>query len=167
MYFSVGNRVTGLDRVQCPIFDVVEEEGYIFINMPEKMLEDLSLKCEYEFAFGQIKNTLMICMKNDYLGWMSMPYSPHLSSGKFSREYKEGTGITVNIILIRSEDSRIVDINTVVLTNEFSNELGKSVNEILENDYNGREHGDAVDTVYRNFETDDELAFDLPIRCMV
>ena len=166
MYFSVGNRVTGLDRVHCPAFDVVEDEGFIFINMPEKMLEDLSLRCEYEFAFAKIKDTLMICMKNDYLGWMSIPYSPHLSSGKFNKEYKEGTGIPINIILVRSEDSRIVDINTVVLTNEFSNELGKAVNEILKNEYNRKEHWYVIDTIYKNFETDSELALDLTIRCI-
>lgn len=149
------------------MFDNIDGVAYLFVHVSPDWLGKMKLGGQYDFACGQIEDTIFICAKWGGNAWSSMPYSPHLANGEFPEVYESGFGMPLNVILVNTQNGEIVDMDLMSLSNEFSNSLSRISKELRAKEFNRSKHISTINKVYEQYATDNELVEVLPYKCHV
>lgn len=149
------------------MFDNIDGVAYLIVHVSPEWLDKMKLGGQYEFACGQVEDTVFICAKWGGNNWSSMPYSPHLANGEFLDEYEPGLGMPLNVILVNTQNGEIIDIDMMTLSNEFSNSLSNICKKLRKKEFDRAKYSNTINKVYERYATDNELAEVLPVKCHV
>lgn len=156
--FSEGMCVKELIGQHGLMFDFCQAGAVLIYMMDDDERADYDLIKPYRVHCTRIKDTLFICSKLGDTYWASAPFSPHLTADYHYVEYKEGTGMAVTALLVRSADGIIQKVHIWSFGTEFSRYFMNQCEDILDEPFDSHRHQMTVYSTYQKYELDDEIA---------
>lgn len=142
----------------CSKFNIDGSNGCLLYIVDEDNLKKYKLKGHYDFSLVKFQKVVFLCSKIGKNEWASAPFSPHLADNFVPTLFSDKKGMALTILLISNTTGEIVDMDFLILGNEFSNALEKISLGLLNEDFNIRFYQEIIQTVYNEFQTDEELA---------
>ncbi|MCR4925424.1 MAG: hypothetical protein K5917_03955 [Clostridiales bacterium] len=136
----------------------MREHARLIAQLSSDIIVNFKLGGHYDFACTPIDNIMFFCARwgeNDYL---SAPFSPHLADYYKPCVYEEGEGMPLEILLICTDTGELVDMDFLVLGNDFSNQISRLSEKLLKESFDNEEYSRSIAEVYQKFATDNEIA---------
>ena len=129
----------------------------VFLNNPDlDEIEQFKAAESFEIRSTILENVLFFTFKIGNLEIMDAPYSPHLE-----QEFNINTegieagdkGFSLNLILINSLNGEIKTLRLIGLSNKFSKELAKQIEELKRKDFNTYEYDKNLNKLFSKYST--------------
>lgn len=160
--FEEGNILeAAIGRPNGMLWDISGGYAQMVVHIDSESIDQFRLGGHYDFACVPIRDVMFFCVKYGQYGhtnWMSAPYSPHLSDSHELVIYESGTGMPLFICLVRTDDGVIIDTDSMVLGNSFSNAVAGLSAELRHQEFDMGTYQRTIQAVYQQIPTDEELA---------
>lgn len=151
----------------CMMWNISDGHAWMAVHVDGKSIDRYRLGGHYDFACVPIRDVLFFCARygqHGYVNWMSAPFSPHLAEDRKYGLYEPGKGMPLSVLLVRTDDGMIVDMDFMVLGNDFSNTVSRLSSELLRQKFDPEAYNRTIQAVYQKIPTDEELAAQAKIR---
>ena len=139
-------------------WNIDNDGATVIVRVERDMLQQYKLGGHYDFACVPIKDTLFFCVKWGDNDWISAPFSPHLSGSFKTSVYEKGKGMPLTVLLVCTDNGVIEDMDLMGLGTDFSNEISSISKALLSENFDINKYRNTIETVYQEFESDEELA---------
>ena len=153
IYEELKNHLEGVQ------FDITDESTVLMVYFnaptPEEQ-QQFTAGNKFEIRFIELKNIIMLTVKIGNLEWMDAPYSIHLSP--YLSDFKipeEKIGLSMVIMLIDCSTGKIENMRQVVLSDNFSRKLLKTIMQQKESEFSVASYDIELNNLYRKYSTNE------------
>lgn len=140
-------------------FDITDESAVlmVYFNAPTPdEQQQFTAGNKFEIRFIELKNIIMLTVKIGNLEWMDAPYSIHLSP--YLSDFKipaEKIGLSMVIMLIDCSTGKIENMRQVVLSDNFSRKLLKTILKQKDSEFSVAGYDMELNNLYRKYSTNE------------
>jgi hypothetical protein len=142
---------------ECAKFDFDNSGALLFLFLSHPTDEEILAirKGDYGFAVCELSGVMFFLSKFGGLKWMDAPYSPHLSKSVTFQTVTDGTGYSLNVLLVDAATGVLRGMRLIGLPTKFSRQLRASIDQSLQQSFDATSYDSAIAAVYNKHSTDE------------
>ena len=134
--------------------DFDENGGLLFVYLVEPTITEVNniIKNRLRIKLDVIEGVMMFTIKFNGSLMFDTPYSPQLSKNKIDfHNIPEGRGFALSIVVADAKTGEVKGLRLVALSNKFSHDIAKAVDEVKKTPFNRAEYENTIDKIYNKY----------------